>query len=519
MMRHYYRRDRLVEVEQLDDVVAVQVGADNQRQAVAEEAALETADRAALREADIDDETADAFERANWMFVRPSERALEALDGREEIAGAESVGKVIRRPDGRVGIATDLLNVQLVPSLSQAEAEGELEAADLTVVNKLNFADNLYEVRTRSAGDALEASTHLHENPKFVFAEPSFVEHVPQRLRPSDPKYSEQWQWRNTGANGGVPDADVHIEPAWDKTLGNGVRVAVIDNGFDADHEDLAAGVGPMSGFYSTGVVGTTFTQNTVGMERDRHGTLCAGMAGARKDNDRGGVGAAPECELMLVACLPDQVGTQTTLARAVAYAGNPATEVPDADPSDGADILVSSLGPNIAAWDLTTTLEIALEGAAAHGRQGKGLAIFWAASNGTNVDIMADEVVSHPDVIAVVRSDRKDLEDNAARGPEVELIAPGVKVFSTTPGDAYGTATGTSFAAPCAAGCAALALSKSPGLTRDQLREVMHQSADKVGGVVYDANGHNDDYGFGRVNASRAVTLGAMVAGGITPP
>ena len=41
--------------------------------------------------------------------------------------------------------------------------------------------------------------------------------------------------------------------------------------------------------------------------------------------------------------------------------------------------------------------------------------------------------------MIAVVRSNRKDLEDNAARGPEVELIAPGVDVVSTESGDGYG--------------------------------------------------------------------------------
>ena len=120
----------------------------------------------------------------------------------------------------------------------------------------------------------------------------------------------------------------------------------------------------------------------------------------------------------------------------------------------------------------------------------------------------MKDEVVSHPDVIAVVRSTRDDLEDNAARGPAVELIAPGVEVFSTTGDDGYGTSTGTSFAAPCAAGCAALALSMNPRLTRDELRAIMRDSAGKIGGVAYDANGHNDNYGFGRVNANEAVQL-----------
>ena len=37
-----------------------------------------------------------------------------------------------------------------------------------------------------------------------------------------------------------------------------------------------------------------------------------------------------------------------------------------------------------------------------------------------------------------------------------------------------------------------------------------MRESADKIGGVVYDANGHNDDYGFGRVNAHQAVLRAA---------
>ncbi|MFF3334037.1 S8 family serine peptidase [Streptomyces sp. NPDC002888] len=511
MARQYYQRGNLVEAEQLDDVVAVKVGEDAQRAGLTgAETELGTSARSEIREAGVDDETTEAFERARWVFVKPNPQTREAFATGGEVSGAEATGKVIRRPNGRIGIATDVLSVQLQPDLSEEQAERELEAAGLEIVTRLTFADNLYEVRARAAEDALAASVELHDNDRFVFAEPSFIEHVPTRFSPTDPRFTEQWQWHNSGADGGTPGADVHIEPAWDRTLGRGIRVAVIDNGFDTQHEDLAAGVGPLSGFYSDGVVGTTFTQETVGMPDSDHGTFCAGMAGARLGNGKGGVGAAPESELMLVACLGDQVGTQVTLARAVAYTADPSRERRDGDPDSGADILVSSLGPNGAEWDLSSTLERALEFAATKGRGGKGLPIFWAASNGRNVDILMDEVVSHPDVIAVVRSDNRDLEDNAARGPEVELIAPGVDVFSTRSGGGYGTSTGTSFAAPCAAGCAALALSVNPGLTRDGLREVMHGSADQIGGpgVVYDANGHNDDYGFGRVNAANAVAL-----------
>lgn len=510
MSRQYYQRGHLVEAEELDDVIAVKIGTDTRGSAADVEAELGSSARGEIREAGVDDETTDAFARASWVFIRPNQRTREAFTTGGEIPAAEATGKVIRRPNGRIGIATDALTVRLEPMLSEEDAERELAAADLTIVSKLGFAKNLYEVRAPASQDALAASVELHDNDRFVFAEPSFIEHVPARFRPIGARYPQQWQWRNAGTNGGTPDADVHIEPAWDRTFGAGVRVAIIDNGFDAAHPDLITGVDPLSGFFTDGVAGTVFIQGTSGMPDSNHGTFCAGMVGARLNNGAGGTGAAPECSLMLLACLPDQVGSQTTLARAVAYATDPSTQVPGLGPGSGADILVSSLGPNDADWDLTSALELALEFAATNGRQGKGLPIFWAASNGRNVDITKDEVVSHADVIAVVRSTNKDREDNAARGPEVEIIAPGVNVLSTTSGGGYGTSTGTSFAAPCAAGCAALALSVNPHLTRDQLREVMHMSADKIGGpeAQYDTTGHNDDYGFGRVNASQAVAL-----------
>ncbi|GGQ37554.1 hypothetical protein GCM10010233_64510 [Streptomyces pseudogriseolus] len=511
MSRQYYQRGHLVEAEQLDDIIAVKFSFDFHALGAeaAEVAALGSSAREQVREAGVDDETSDAFARANWVFVRPNQATREAFSTREEIPGTEATGNVIRRPNGRIGIATDALTVQLRPRFSEEEARRELESVGLTIVNKLRFAENLYEVRTTASHDALAASVDLHNNDHFLFAEPSLIEHIPARFRPTGVRYAQQWQWRNAGAGGGTPDADVRIEPAWDRTFGAGMRVAVIDNGFDTEHPDLAPGLDPLSGFFDD-TAGTVFVQGASGMPDNNHGTFCAGMVGARHNNSAGGTGAAPECSLMLLACLKDQVGSQTTLARAVAYAAVPSMEVPGIAPDGGADILVSSLGPNTADWDLTSALDLALEFAATHGRQGKGLAIFWAASNAKNADVTKDEVVSHPDVIAVVRSNNQDREDNAARGPEVELIAPGVNVFSTKSGGGYGTSTGTSFAAPCAAGCAALALSVNPHLKRDQLREVMHKSADKIGGsaVQYDAAGHNDDYGFGRVNASRAVAL-----------
>ena len=509
MDREYFARNKAKTVEEVDSVVAIRVTRDEQGEAVADPSRFGTA--AEVTEAGIPDDSLDAFRRAGWVFVEPTAETALAMESNEPVQSAEDAGRLVRRADGRFGIVTRRLNVQLAPDISGEDAERILEERGLQLLTRLTFAPNLYEVDTHAHPDALAASVELNSDPRFTLAEPSFVEHVPERLTPTDPRFADQWQWANTGQSGGTAGADVHAEEAWDSTRGAGIRVAVIDNGFNAGHEDLQAGVEPVSGFFRTNPNATvTLVQGTNGMPNSNHGTFCAGMVGARQGNARGGCGAAPESGLTLIACLSDQVGTQTTLARAVAYAADPSREVAGADPADGADILVSSLGPNGAAWDLTVTLALALEFAAANGRGGRGLAIFWAASNGANVDVMLDEVVSHADVIAVVRSNRMDREDNAARGPEVELIAPGVDVVSTTGNGGYGSSTGTSFAAPCAAGCAALALAINPDLTRDELRAIMRDSADRIGGVVYDANGHNDDYGFGRVNAHAAVLLAA---------
>ena len=73
------------------------------------------------------------------------------------------------------------------------------------MVGVLRFAPNLYEVRTQR-GDALDASLALNDDPQFVFAEPSLVEHIPQRFTPPDPRYGDQWQWNNTGPAAAPPE-------------------------------------------------------------------------------------------------------------------------------------------------------------------------------------------------------------------------------------------------------------------------------------------------------------------------
>ena len=80
--------------------------------------------------------------------------------------------------------------------------------------------------------------------------------------------------------------------------------------------------------------------------------------------------------------------------------------------------------------------------------------------------------------------------------------------------GDAGGNYTnsfgGTSSACPGAAGVAALVLARNPNLRWDQVREIIKQSCDRIDPTNgnYDTNGHSPLYGYGRINALKAVQL-----------
>jgi subtilisin family serine protease len=91
----------------------------------------------------------------------------------------------------------------------------------------------------------------------------------------------------------------------------------------------------------------------------------------------------------------------------------------------------------------------------------------------------------------------------------DVGIANRGFNLGSAAAGGVNGLYTndfgGTSSATPLAAGVAALVLSARPDLTRAQVRAVMESTCDRIG-IGYDANGHSDRYGRGRLNAGRAV-------------
>ncbi len=279
---------------------------------------------------------------------------------------------------------------------------------------------------------------------------------------------------------------------------GNGVRVAVIDHGFDLAHRDLAPAVHPASGYFFDrwfGFPGFRYAMN--GHRRLPHGTACAGTVLARPYVPPG-LGIAFDADLIAISTAPPraapQQANQLILALAIFQAVWPRDFPPDSD----ADIILCSLGPNgvdrfpFSGYLLKVALSIA---------RAVGKPVFWAVANGVaSTDV--DEVVSHPAVTGIAQTNSRGLPVDSAAGDGVAFVAPGSSLRCAHPGDGFEPSTGTSNAAACAAGVAALMLGAHPDLSRDELLGRLRLSAAKP----RDLRGRHPRFGYGRIDALRAV-------------
>ncbi|PKQ44204.1 S8 family peptidase [Confluentibacter flavum] len=450
----------------------------------------------------------EAYANAGWIFVAPKTPVREMRDFMVSDRSMEAFSNIYKDETGNLIIDTNKLTVKFRPNLDESEIMSILEMNALKIIRKLRFAPNLFEVELNIGGDIIDKANEMSKMDEVIYIEPQMLSRINQRLKPNDTLYSKQWHLNNDGSNGGKRGADIKGEQAWNMTQGRGVKLAIIDNGFDVLHPDISPSIYQTSAGYFLN--NGSFRNSLIGYPDNNHGTFCAGMALPRINN-LGIVGSANEAEFIPISCLPDQVGTQTTLARSIAYAANPNLEIHTMTPDKGADVIACSLGPNGADWIMESVLEDAINYAVTSGRNGKGTPIFWAVSNGNfTIDGMdgTDEVSACNKIISVGRSNKDDLEDGSAYGPELDFLAPGVDVFSCNSGGNYGLSTGTSFAAPLAAGIGALLLAKNPGLFWYEVRDAMRKSCDKVGKVNYNQSGHHSRYGYGRVNALEALNI-----------
>jgi subtilisin family serine protease len=379
-------------------------------------------------------------------------------------------------------------------------------------------------VTSRSPGNALELANRLAESGRYAFAEPVFV--LFDIFHTNDPLFPAQWAIRNTGQwPGATPGADMRVQDAWAISAGDpAIRIAIVDNGVQLNHPDLAANMTP--GYDATGAGGNggpTFPN-------DAHGTACAGIAAAVADNSIGIAGMAHLCKIMPVRISRNQPGSASMTTTAWQADGiNWAWQ-------NGADVISCAWGGGSS----SAVVNAAIQNATTQGRQGRGTSVLFSAGNGNSSAVSYP--ASNPLCIAVGATSPCDERKSTAScdgvdgwgsnfGNGLDLCAPGVFIPTTdlsgTAGynasagnfpnnniDYYGFFDGTSAAVPHAAAVTALILSVHPNLTQQEARAILERSCDKVGGYNYFANSAqpngtwSNELGHGRVNAYAAVQV-----------
>ena len=208
------------------------------------------------------------------------------------------------------------------------------------------------------------------------------------------------------------------------------------------------------------------------------HGTFVSGIIGANRYNNIGVNGIADNVRIMMIRAVPDGDEHDKDIALAIRYATD-----------NGASIVNMSFGKSFSPdkkW-----VDEAVKYA-----ESKGVLLVQAAGNSSeNVDtadnfpnprLRADHTTATNYITVGASGDPSDANEGGLVASfsnygkkNVDLFAPGVKIYSTSPGgDTYSTSQGTSFSSPIVVGTAAFLLEYFPTLTAQQLKYCLEQSA-----------------------------------------
>lgn len=245
---------------------------------------------------------------------------------------------------------------------------------------------------------------------------------------------------------------------AWLRTRGEGVRVAVIDTGIDLEHPDLKPNIA--GGFNAVNPAAQPQDDNG-------HGTHVAGVIAAL-DNRAGVVGVAPKASLYAVKALD---------AYGMGYLSD-LIEGLDWCIRNGIDVVNMSLGTLEENQSFHEAISRAHEA---------GIILVAAAGNEGEGRDTVTYPARYPETIAVSAIDANNrMPPFASRGPRVDVLAPGVGVYSTWPARRYRSLDGTSMAAPHVSAVAAMVKATHQGMTPVQVKNHIKASARRVPGLKY---------------------------------
>ncbi len=491
------------------------------------------------------------------LSVAPEQRdqVMQAARENDAIAFASHVYQLKDNPETLVYL-TDQLTIQFTPETNQATISAIALEFGLQTVQPVVGIPNtfVFQVTSNATENPVKIANRLMGRQEVLIAEPNIV--VPQEAhyRPRDSSYTQQWYLNHNGGSGLAAGSHIDVEKAWDITRGNrSVVVAVMDDAIDLNHPD----------FQGTGkiVAPKDFKDQDFlplpGSSDESHGTACAGVAVA-EENGKGIVGVAPGCALMPIRTtgfLDDP-----TIEQLFDWAIANGASVISCSWGPAAVYFPLSLRQRAA---LTRAATQGRQGkgcivvfAAGNANRPVSGTIFernWPNNLLRGPTNWLGGFTIHPDVITVsacTSLGKKSAysnwgtnvsvcapSNNAPPGmwfeqagyiytaPEVNVQLPGWGVFSADllgsagyeVGDFVSTFGGTSSACPVVAGVAALILSANPDLTAQEVKRLLQETADKIVdrdpdpqlGMrlgTYDTNGHSQWFGYGKVNAFKAV-------------
>lgn len=238
---------------------------------------------------------------------------------------------------------------------------------------------------------------------------------------------------------------------------GSGVTVAVLDTGIDFDHPDLMVNI-PLSRDFTTDGTGGDDNNNQI----KGHGTHCAGIIAAL-DNSIGVLGVGSQIDLVAVKVL-DRTGSGTFgwIIAGLDYVIANADVIGVTNSSFGAR---GGTSPSQGFLNASALLHDAYIRAANAG------VINVVAAGNDAVDVTTNNVVPamYPEVITVSALDDRDGTTSVDKwasfsnfGLEVDVIAPGVKILSTSNDGKTSALSGTSFSAPHVAGTVGLYIARN---------------------------------------------------------